>query len=149
MRAPRAREPRAPASRLVRSLGLWGPVAVQMAVIFTLSSIPDLKALPGGAPDWAGHGSVYALLGALLLRALAGGRREGVTLAVAVWAVGLAAAYGVTDEWHQTFVRGRSATLRDLWADIAGAAIAVAVGWAWSVATRPPGRAEVGARRKV
>src|SRR3989304_612163 len=58
---------------------LWGPVVLQMVVIFGASSVPNLQALPGGLPDWFGHGVGYALLGALALRAFAGGRLSGVT----------------------------------------------------------------------
>jgi hypothetical protein len=36
----------------MRRVWLWGPVALQMAVIFTASSIPNLRRLPGGVPDW-------------------------------------------------------------------------------------------------
>ena len=117
---------------LASRLWLWGPVGVQMAVIFAASSVPDLGALPGGAPDWFGHGVGYAILGGLLLRALSGGRRAGVTAAVALAAVACSALYGVSDEWHQSFVPGRSPALGDVVADVAGAALAVVLGWAWA-----------------
>jgi VanZ family protein len=117
-------------------LWLWGPVAVQAALIFRASSIPDLHGLPGGIPDWFGHGLGYAILGGLLLRALAGGRRAGVTLKAAALAVLLAALYGVSDEWHQSFVPGRSPDAADLGADAIGATLAVAVGWALTASRR-------------
>jgi VanZ family protein len=117
---------------LASRLWLWGPVAVQMAIIFTASSVSDLGELPGGAPDWFGHGVGYAILGGLLLRALSGGRRAGVTPAVALAAIAWSALYGVGDEWHQSFVPGRSPGLGDLMADVAGAALAAGPGWAWA-----------------
>jgi VanZ family protein len=122
---------------LISRLWLWGPVGAQMAVIFVASSVPDLGALPGGTPDWAGHGAGYAVLGALLLRALSGGRLAGVTPVAVLTAIVGASLYGVTDEWHQSFVRGRSPGLGDLAADAAGAALAVVAGWAWARLTRP------------
>lgn len=114
---------------------MWGPVVLQMAVIFAASSIPNLEELPGGAPDWFGHGAGYALLGALLLRALAGGRRAGVRGATAIAAVLCATLYGASDEWHQSFVSGRSPALNDLAADTLGAAVAAGLGWVWGVAS--------------
>ncbi|MFN2308943.1 MAG: VanZ family protein [Gammaproteobacteria bacterium] len=66
------------------------------------------------------HFGAYALLGMLLLGALplhAGGYRLGQTLLAA----GLASLYGVTDEWHQFHVPGRTLDGLDLLADAAGA----------------------------
>jgi hypothetical protein len=110
---------------------LWGPVVLQMGVIFVASSIPDLGELPGGAPDWLGHGVGYAILGVLALRAFAGGRWSGVTARAVGAAALLAVLYGVSDELHQALVPGRSASVRDIAADAAGAGLAVSVGWAW------------------
>jgi VanZ family protein len=121
-----------PSPSLAARLWLWGPVGAQMAVIFAASSVTDPGPLTGGAPDWAGHGAGYGVLAALLLRALAGGRLARVTSAAALWAVAGAAIYGVTDEWHQAFVPGRSPSLADLAADTAGAVLAAALGWAWA-----------------
>ncbi len=115
---------------LVRA-SLWGPVVLQMGVIFAASSVPNLHELPGGMPDWFGHGAGYALLGALALRAFAGGRWAGVTARAVVAAALLAVVYGVTDELHQTRVPGRTADVRDVAADAAGAGLAVAAGWSW------------------
>jgi VanZ family protein len=109
-------------------LWIWGPVIVQMAVIFAFSSISDLPPLPGGISDKSGHSIGYALLGAFLLRALAGGRLAGVTWRRAVAAVLLAALYGVSDEFHQSFVPGRSPDVHDVAADGLGALGAAAVG---------------------
>jgi hypothetical protein len=100
---------------------IWGPVIIQMAVIFGFSSIPDLQALPGGMSDKSGHAIGYAILGALVLRALAGGRLAGMSWPRAVAAVLLAALYGVSDEFHQSFVPGRSSDARDVVADALGA----------------------------
>jgi VanZ family protein len=84
----------------------------------------------------------YFLLGALLARALAGGEWSGYSWwkASAAWA--LSAAYGVTDEWHQSFVPGRTPDVGDWLADAVGAAAGVIV--ATGVA-----RARVARRRAV
>ncbi len=130
-------------SPLRTPLLLWGPVALQMVLIFIASSIPNLTELPGGISDKSGHGIGYALLGAVLLRALAGGRLRGVTWGRAAAAILLAVAYGVSDEFHQSFVPGRTPDVFDVAADGVGAAIAVAAGGAaraWGILNFPSSR---------
>ena len=79
---------------------LWAPVVVWAGVIFLFSSIPDLGT-DLGIWDLVGrkiaHALEFALLGALLLRALG---RPGLAIA-------LGSLYAVTDEVHQSFVDGR------------------------------------------
>ena len=106
---------------------IWGPALLQMAVIFGLSSISDLGPLPAGVSDTSGHSIGYAILGALLLRALAGGRWSGVTWGRSLAAIVLCTLYGVSDEFHQSFVPGRTPDRADVLADCVGAAIAVAL----------------------
>jgi VanZ family protein len=115
---------------------LWGPVVLQLAIIFAASSIPNLREIPGGISDKSGHSIGYAMLAGLLLRALAGGRLEGVTWKRGIAAIVLATLYGVTDEFHQLFVPGRSADPYDVLADGVGATIGTAIGWLLSVARR-------------
>ena len=56
-----------------------------------------------------------------------------MTLTVA-WVV--AVAYGVTDEWHQSFVPNRQADVRDVIANAIGALVATGVVGAWSIIRR-------------
>jgi VanZ family protein len=105
----------------------WVPAILYMAGIFVVSSIPDLGPLPGGVSDKSGHGVAYAGLGILMLFALVRGRADRVTFRRAAIAVALATAYGVTDEWHQFFVPGRSAEVADVVADAVGATLGVAL----------------------
>ncbi len=119
---------------LRRPLFLWGPVIVQMALIFAASSIPDLGPLPGPS-DKSWHSVGYALLAGLLLRAFAGGRLAGVTWGRAIAAILLSTIYGATDEFHQTFVPGRSGDRFDLLADAVGASLAAAAGCAAAAAS--------------
>jgi len=111
-----------------RAAARWAPALIWMAVIFFLSHQPDLH-LPGvGAiPDKAWHAGFYAVLGALLWRALRPSGLSGALLAIA-----LGAAYGYTDEVHQRFVAGRFYDLGDWAFDIiglvCGVLLALAVG---------------------
>lgn len=111
--------------RVSRRLSLWLPVALQLSAIFVASSVPNLRQLPGGVSDHFGHFVGYALLGALLLRARSGASWDGVRLGAAAWAWALSTIYGISDEWHQTFVPGRTAAIDDVVADTLGAASAV------------------------
>ena len=100
-----------------------------LLVIFAASSISNLKTLPGDMSDKSGHSIGYGLLGGVILRALAGGRLRGVTWSRGIAAIALATLYGVTDEFHQLFVPGRSADRYDVLADCIGATLGTAIGW--------------------
>jgi VanZ family protein len=101
-------------------LRVWAPVVLWAAVIFAFSSVPDLGT---GLGTWdlllrkLAHGAEFAVLGALLLRAL---RDE---LAALVAGLG----YAVTDELHQHFVPGRVGSPLDVLIDTAGVALGIAV----------------------
>lgn len=109
-------------STLLRALGLWAPVAAWAAVLFAASSRSDVGVF-GRIPDWITHGGAYLLLGGLLCRALAGGLGAPFSPRAALLAAALATAYGVTDEWHQSFVPGRDASAADVAKDFGGAAL--------------------------
>lgn len=115
---------------------LWGPVVLQMALIFAASSIQNLGKLPGGMSDKSGHSIGYALLAFLLVRAFAHGRLRDVTWPRVAVAIVVATLYGVSDEFHQLFVPGRSADRYDVLADCAGATLGAALGWLAGVARR-------------
>jgi VanZ family protein len=76
------------------------------------------------------HAIAYALLAALVAGALAPARLGAAR--AAVLAAAISGAYGATDEWHQSFVPGRSADPRDVAADVAGAAVGAALATALS-----------------
>jgi VanZ family protein len=76
-------------------------------------------------PDWISHGIEYFILGTLLCRALAGGFGRRLTARTGLLVVGLATAWGVSDEWHQSFVPGRDSSLADVAKDLAGCSVAV------------------------
>jgi VanZ family protein len=121
---------------VVRRLSLWLPVALYAAVIFGLSSIPSLPAPPGPLTDKDIHTTLYAAFTALIVRALCGARLSKITLGPAVAAVGLAVLYGASDEFHQSFVPGRTMSGADLVADTIGALIAAGSLWAWAIIRR-------------
>ena len=69
-----------------------------------------------------GHVTEYALLTAAWWWALRVAVRRPLP-----WAIGISLAYACTDEFHQTFVRGRDGTPRDIAIDAVGMAIAALV----------------------
>jgi VanZ family protein len=101
-----------------RTLTHWLPVVLWAALIFALSSIPSLSS---GLGSWdlalrkGAHLTEYAILGLLLSRALL---REVPALALGVL-------YAVSDELHQSFVRGRHAAPLDVAIDAIGVVIGV------------------------
>jgi len=102
------------------ALRLWAPIVLWAAVIFAFSSVPDLGT---GLGTWdlvlrkLAHAAEFAVLGALLLRALA-----------AEWAaLALGIAYAASDELHQVFVPGRRGSLLDVLIDAVGVALGVAL----------------------
>ena len=117
-------------------LRLWGPAIAWAALLFTLSSFSDVPAPPGGLTDKHEHSIAYGVLSACVLRGLSGATLAGVTGATATGAAVIAAAYGVTDEFHQRFVPGRDSSARDLAADALGAAAAAGLIWAWAIIRR-------------
>lgn len=103
-----------------------------MGLIFWLSDQPVLPhpvrqyGISDFLYDSAAHSFFYGVLTLLAYRALAGrGPRR------AVWAALLALTFGASDEWHQSFVAGRTATVADWAMDALGAALAVCVLFLW------------------
>jgi VanZ family protein len=103
-----------------------------MGVIFIFSAQPSLPSLPFATADTilkkAGHFTEYAVLAALSARACSAGRplRRGD-----LWrALLLALFYAASDELHQSFVPGRTASLFDWLVDALGAGLALLV-MAW------------------
>jgi VanZ family protein len=101
-------------------LRLWLPVVAWAALIFALSSVPDLGT---GLGTWdlvlrkLAHAAEFAVLGALLLRAL------GAELA----ALAAGIAYAISDEVHQHFVSGRIGSPLDVVIDAVGVAVGIAL----------------------
>jgi VanZ family protein len=112
-------------------VGRWAPVVLWMGIVFFFSSLSRLGPL-GRTPDWITHPLEYAVGGAALSRALAGGGWRTVTARAAVMSTLLATAYGVTDEYHQSFVPGRTSDPADVAKDFAGAAAGAVLYRLWT-----------------
>lgn len=76
--------------------------------------------------DKFAHFAVYGLLGTLVCRI----GRNGWRAALGAWL--MVAAYGASDEWHQSFVPGRSSDAGDWIADTLGATVAIGAYTLWT-----------------
>lgn len=110
----------------------WLPPLLWMAVIFYLSSRTG-EALGGWLDsvrrwipmmegfNW-GHFAAYFILAWTYLWAL---RPKRLSLGIKLVVVLMCVLYGITDEYHQSFVPGRTPDLMDLRNDAIGAALAM------------------------
>ena len=102
---------------VIRGAVSWGPAALWAAVLFLLSSLPDL-----GTPGWlavsdkVAHGLAFTVLGASLAWARVRAPDPWPHPAFVL----LGTLYGASDEWHQSFVPGRDPSGGDLLADVLG-----------------------------
>ena len=108
----------------------WGPFLGALAVVFWLSSLPTV---PGARYFWDKllHVVGYAGLGVLALRAFHGGLmplRPRLTILTGIVIV----LWGVSDEYHQSFVPGRDSSALDVAADTLGFLVAVAIVAVWA-----------------
>jgi VanZ family protein len=125
----------------MRRATLWLPPLAYMLVIFHFSS--ESRPMPIVTEhvwDKLLHFLEYGGLGALWYRALRG---EGLSATRAVISAAAAtAAYGASDEWHQSFVPLRDASIRDWLTDLLGGSVGAslyeALGRRWpSTVLRP------------
>ena len=114
----------------VRRALAWLPVLAWAGLIFAFSAQSSLRFIEDDALDFVvrkvGHAGVFGILALLSWRAM------GMTT---VWrqpwtpivALGMTAAYAITDELHQGFVAGRYPSPVDVGIDTLGALIAIAI----------------------
>jgi VanZ family protein len=105
----------------------WLPVLVWAGLIFYFSSIPYLRITEA----WydiilrkLAHMFMFGMLARLLARALTGSTFW-PWKKIFAWALVLSVLYACSDEYHQSFTPGRSATLIDILIDTSGAWLAL------------------------
>ena len=108
----------------------WVPSLLYMVLIFAVSSL-EQPPFPMPEFEWLTidklyHFIEYAILGGLLAWAFVKAKPS-VVPSKLIWLVAtvLSILYGASDEWHQTFVPGRFATLADWAADVLGSIVGV------------------------
>lgn len=101
------------------------PVVVWACVIFLFSNRPSIKTVDFFLGDFilkkTAHIMEYGIFSTLIYRALVNysvDKKRAMLLSVLI-----AFLYGTTDEFHQSFIYGRTATVRDVLIDTTGASI--------------------------
>jgi VanZ family protein len=107
----------------------WLPVIGLCTLIFIQSAFASSEQIPRWPYlDKLLHLTAYGILGALVCRA--SNTIESIHLrGPRLFLIGVLVTtlYGLSDEWHQSFVPGRSAVVADLLADFVGAVLGCAI----------------------
>jgi len=105
-------------------LRLWFPAILYSGIIFYASSLPNVSIpLLEIQFDKMLHILVYALFGFLMARGIYGTNAAVTKKVFWIMIFGASLLYGASDEFHQTFVPGRNASLFDLLGDTVGGTI--------------------------
>lgn len=109
------------------------PATLVMGSIFYLSHQPgDSLSLPDIVNiDKFVHSLAYAVLGLAFLFALPPSRRQRHPFLAGCSTVLFCLLYGVTDEFHQSFIPGRNCSGADVVADGVGGCLAAIANWCW------------------
>ena len=114
------------------SLFLVGATLAWMGLTFYLFSLtqPETPKIPllGNWQSLLGHLTLYGVCAALMEGSL-WSWGSGFRLRWALVAIVGATAYGISDEFHQSFVSGRHATIEDVLVNTIGATMAAAGLW--------------------
>ena len=100
----------------------WGPATIWAAALFLLSAQEFPARPPFDINDKVAHFAVYAVLGA----ALAFGRTRVSRPPAHALLLAVGLLYGVSDEFHQSFVPTRTPSLGDLAANAVGLTVGYA-----------------------
>ncbi|MCC7202894.1 MAG: VanZ family protein [Nitrospirae bacterium] len=111
---------------------IWGPVILFAAFIFAMSSLSSQDvSVPFPYSDKAAHFVVYGLFAFLIFRGIVRTTSNKNYFLISILTVVVAVAYGMSDEFHQSFVPTRESDLRDIVADGTGAIAAVTILYIW------------------
>ncbi len=105
------------------------PVLIVMGIIFFLSNQPDASlAVPRFfGSDKIFHIIAYAALAAAAVLAVADKFFPAYSHKTSIQIIVFCTVYGISDEFHQTFIAGRTASVFDVFADIIGACLVLGV----------------------
>ena len=138
----------------IRNFKYWVPVLLWMSFIFWMSTgsfaaqntsliiepllhflMPSISqekvAMIHGVIRKFGHVTEYFILGILLFRAFRGGSKELRNLRWAFSSLLIVVLYAASDEFHQSFVTARTASLFDVAIDTLGGILAQGVSVLW------------------
>jgi VanZ family protein len=107
------------------------PMVITMGTIFFLShqSGNQLSLPPIPGIDKLGHMVIYGILAGTTLFAFSETQKSTKPRSLMLFTVAFCVLYGMSDEFHQSFIPGRFVSIYDVFADGAGATVACAL---WS-----------------
>jgi hypothetical protein len=126
----------------------WLPVGIYLIIIFLFSDHPTVTVT---TIDWGDflfkktiHFFEFGILFLLFYRAF-NKTVDWPSNKIAIWAIILTVLYAISDEYHQSFIPGRTATVRDVMIDSAGAFFA----WIslWKLLPKAPGKLKTWAKK--
>ena len=113
--------------RIQKVLNYWLPPILWALIIFIFSSFPTVQTTEFFLGDFlikkSAHLFEYGVLAILLYRALL--NYDVNTNKALFFAILIAGLYGVSDEFHQSFIPGRGPAVRDVIIDTIGATIGI------------------------
>jgi len=115
-------------SSITSAIWRWGPFLTYAVLISWLSGEPSLKP-PFNIWDKLAHATEFGVLAALLWRAIGGSLLASATIPRVAAYLGCCVAYAALDEFHQSFVPGRDASVLDAAADVSGASLVLLGLW--------------------
>jgi VanZ family protein len=110
----------------------WGPAALWAAVLFLLSESSGLGGFLPPSTDKLVHAGLFMILGLFLAW---GRRRTGSSVSGLLFLL-MGVGYGALDEWHQSFVPGRDASVADWVADSVGVMLGLVLSLSFSSRSR-------------
>ena len=125
------------ANRPVPFVLRWLPALILMAAIFFFSSLPSSSLPYFGIWDLlvkkGGHMTGYAMLGLAYYFALPASLKRSYRWVLALL---MALLFSLSDEFHQSFVQGRTSSLVDVGIDMLGTVLALSIGTRYSSNSR-------------
>lgn len=112
------------------SLFRFVPMIFIMGTIFFLSHQPgdSLQLSPFPGWDKVAHMTVYGLLAGSIIYGFSPSFRQSNPHTVMLLTVSICFFYGISDEWHQSYIPNREQSLADIVADLCGG-VSVCVIW--------------------
>jgi len=107
----------------------WLPALIWAALIFCLSHQSRLPTFGDGVPDSMAHMGEYFIFSLTLGWGSTSGFKRKMSIQESGLILLIAVLYGFSDEYHQSFIFGRNATIEDVVADGLGALIGVFGSW--------------------
>ena len=116
----------------LKFLKYWFPVILYCCMIFGVSTIPGNQVPQTiSVSDKLMHMTLYAGLSALFARAVAFNSHKPWPFLIWLLSLAFVSFYGITDEFHQSYVPGRSSDIQDWMADLIGGGIGAALYLLW------------------